>query len=51
MILYHGSYVKIEKPDLQHFLNRLRYEKPNMQICLRSDKALEYLSFEGSERI
>lgn len=35
MILYHGSYLEIEKPDLQ--------------VCLRSEKALEYLAFEGSE--
>ncbi len=48
MILYHGSYVEIEKPD---FLNRLRYEKTNLQICLRSDKALKYLLFKGSEEV
>lgn len=28
---------------------RLRYEKPNLQICFRTDKALSLLHFEGSE--
>ena len=33
-------------------INRLRYEKPNMQICLRTENAIEnYLHFEGSEQI
>lgn len=30
-------------------INRLRYEKPNLQICFRTDKALSLLHFEGSE--
>lgn len=33
MILYHGSYLEIAKPDLQ--------------ICFRTEKALEFLHFEG----
>ena len=33
-------------------INRLRYEKPNMQSCLRTENAIEnYLHFEGSEQI
>ncbi|MCI6061082.1 MAG: DUF3990 domain-containing protein [Dorea sp.] len=105
MILYHGSFVEISKPDLIHSrsnvdfgrgfyvtplheqvekwcgkfkrrgkdgiisrceydegrkveltiidkmeaINRLRYEKPNLQICFRTEKALSLLHFEGSE--
>lgn len=30
-------------------INRLRYEKPNLQICFRTDKALSLIHFEGSE--
>lgn len=30
-------------------INRLRYTKPNLQICFRTEKALEYLHFERSE--
>lgn len=30
-------------------INRLRYEKPNLQICFRTDIALSLLHFEGSE--
>ena len=37
--------------DKTEALKRLRYEKPNQQVCLRSDKALEYLVFEGSEEV
>lgn len=32
-------------------INRLRYEKPNQQICFRTEKALSLLHFEGSESI
>ncbi len=33
-------------------IKRLRYEKPNLQICLRNEMMMEkYLRFEGSERI
>lgn len=35
--------------DKKEAIRRLYYEKPNLQICLRSEKALQYLSFEGSE--
>lgn len=30
-------------------LKRLRYEKPNQQVCLRSNEALNYLIFERSK--
>ena len=39
MILYHGM----------EAINRLRYEKPNLQICFHTEKALSLLHFEGSE--
>ena len=45
MILYHGSYLEIDKPDLSH----LRYENPNMQVCFRSEAVLENLYYEGSK--
>ncbi|WP_434310778.1 DUF3990 domain-containing protein [Hominifimenecus sp. rT4P-3] len=33
-------------------IRRLRYEKPNLQICFRSERAIsEYLRFEGSEKL
>lgn len=32
-------------------IGRLRYEKPNLQICFRTEKALQQLHFEGSERV
>lgn len=33
-------------------IKRLRFEKPNVQICLRSERALEqYLHFEGSKQV
>ena len=110
MILYHGSFLEIAKPDLVHSrpnvdfgrgfyvtplheqaekwcgkdstnydlvvggvandkvfntvelffdglidkaeaLKRLRYEKPNRQICFRTEKALSLLHFEGSETL
>ena len=39
----------IEKKEA---IQRLRYEKPNLQFCFRTQKALEtYLHFEGSEQI
>ena len=38
--------------DKQEAIRRLRYEKPNLQICLRTQRALDgYLHYEGSERI
>lgn len=99
MIIYHGSYLEIDTPDLRHSrpnvdfvlncrsgkdtsnydlvmggvandkvfntvelffdglidkreaIKRLRYEKPNQQICFRTEKALSLLHFEGSEQI
>ena len=32
-------------------IKRLRYEKPNLQICFRTEKALSLLHFEGSEKL
>lgn len=38
--------------DKKEAIKRLRYEKPNLQICFRTQDALEkYLNFEGSEQI
>ena len=37
MILYHGSFLEIAKPDLQ--------------ICFRTETALSLLHFEGSETL
>lgn len=65
MILYHGSYIEIPNPDTKHSREkvdfgigfyttpmRLRYEKPNLQIAFRSEKAVSlYLHYEGSEQI
>ena len=72
MILYHGSYVEVSKPDISHSrlnvdfgrgfyttpiledeaLKRLQYEKPNLQICLRTQEVIDaYLIFEGSEMV
>ena len=35
--------------DKKEATSRLRYEKPNLQICFRTEKALSLLHFEGSE--
>lgn len=35
--------------DKKEAITRLRYEKPNLQICFLTMKALELLRFEGSE--
>ena len=35
--------------DKKEAINRLRYEEPNLQVCLRSEKAIEGLVFERSE--
>ena len=86
MILYHGSFLEITKPDLVHsrpkvdfgrgfyvtplyeqaakwcgkfkrrgkdgIISRYEYdEKPNLQICFRTEKALSLLHFEGSETL
>lgn len=38
--------------DKEEAIRRLRFEKPNLQLCFRTQKALEsYLHFEGSEQI
>lgn len=37
--------------DKTEAINRLRYEKPNLQICFRTEKALGLLCFEGSELV
>lgn len=38
--------------DKGEAIRRLRYEKPNLQICFRTQNALdEYLHYEGSEQI
>ena len=37
--------------DKTEAINRLRYEKPNLQICFRTEKALKLLKFEGSETV
>lgn len=38
----------IEKSEA---IRRLRYEKPNLQICFRTQKALDTLRFERSEKV
>lgn len=37
--------------DRTEAINRLRYEKPNLQICFRTEKALKFLHFERSEMV
>lgn len=38
--------------DRKEALNRLRYEKPNLQICFRTQSVIdEYLDFDGSDFI
>lgn len=37
--------------DRTEAINRLCYEKPNLQICFRTEKALKYLRFERSEMV
>lgn len=37
--------------DKTEAIKRLRYEKPNLQICFRTEKAIKALCFEGSERL
>ena len=43
MILYHGSFLEIVKPDLVH-------SRPEVD-CFRTEKALSLLHFEGSETL
>jgi len=37
--------------DKNEAIKRLRYEKPNMQICFRTEKVLADMVFERSEII
>lgn len=37
--------------DKTEAIKRLRYEKPNLQMCFRTERALELLHFEGSEKV
>ncbi|WP_281692931.1 DUF3990 domain-containing protein [Agathobaculum desmolans] len=37
--------------DKTEAINRLRYEQPNLQICFRTEKALQMLHFERSEQV
>lgn len=37
--------------DQAEAIARLRYEKPNMQLCFRTEEALRRLHFEGSVRL
>ena len=37
--------------DKKEAIKRLRYEKPNMQICFRTEAALKQLHFEGSVEV
>lgn len=37
--------------DKKEAINRLRYEKPNIQICFRTEDALNLLHYEGSVKV
>lgn len=37
--------------DKKEAINRLRYEKPNLQMAFRTETALSYLQFEGSVKL
>ncbi len=37
--------------DKKEAINRLRYEKPNLQMAFRTEEALSYLKFEGSVKL
>ena len=37
--------------DKAEAIQRLRFEKPNMQICFRTGQALSCVHFKGSEEI
>jgi DNA-binding Lrp family transcriptional regulator len=37
--------------DKTEAIKRLQYEKPNLQISFRSNEALSYLEFEGSNKL
>lgn len=36
--------------DKRETIKRLKYTKPNLQICLRTEKALTFLTYIGSEK-
>lgn len=36
---------------IENIAQRLRYEKPNLQLCFRTDAALSRLHFEGGEMV
>lgn len=45
--LYFGGLI-----DKREAIGRLRYQKPNLQICFRSQHAIDqFLRYEGSERL
>ena len=37
--------------DKTEAIRRLKYEKPNMQIAFRTERALACLCYEGSEKV
>ena len=37
--------------DKSEAIRRLRYEKPNLQLCFRTEAAMQLLHFEGSESL
>ena len=37
--------------DKKEAIKRLQYDKPNLQIAFRTERALSYLQFEGSEKL
>ena len=37
--------------DKKEAIKRLRFEQPNLQMCFRTEKALDLLHFEGSETV
>ena len=37
--------------DKTEVINRLRYEIPILLVCFRTEQALEFLRFEGSEKV
>lgn len=37
--------------DKEEAIRRLRFEKPNLQVCFRTEEALSYLRFERSEEV
>lgn len=37
--------------DKKEAINRLRYEKPNIQICFRTEDALRLLHYEGNVKV